>query len=318
MKKKKILIDFLCLAIGIMGCVGNAQILVRDSSNTKETQVNTTEEVKNSKKESVVLKKEKETPFLMDAPPFAYYLSDKVKVDKNQPLKLKPKYESTNQIIDEDNWFQNNDLKLNTYNLPDETNGDKGNLPSGIDIEYNDLKIVSAFYDSSYIYCVYGSDYSDGKLLQIYDSSNLNLLYFLDFSNYIYSPEYEESYYEFICQGIKWASLKNNILYIANAHITYAKNSHNRNGYITAIDLSDKSILWRSEALVQNSANFLIEGNVIICGYGFTDEPDYLYQLDISTGKIIDSIKLKTAPSFIIKKEILYILERIIQIMNTI
>lgn len=328
MKKISIIIGVLFLVIGTMGCAGRAQLLVTDSTNTKEKQVNTIEEkqekneeqingdkLKENQKESenaskinVDPKEEIEVPFLMEVPPFEYYLSNKVKAEKHQPLVLTMNLESANQIIDDDEWFWDNDLKLNTYDIPDESYGYAGNLPSGIEIEYNGFKIVSAFYDSSFIYCVYGTDYSDGKLLQIYDNSSLNLLYFLDFSNYIYSPEYKENDYKFISQAVKWASIKDNILYIANSHITYAKSSHYMNCYITAIDLSDKSILWRSEALVQNAANFLIEGDVIICGYGFTAESDYLYQLDISTGKIIDTIKLKTAPSYIIKKDnVLYV-----------
>lgn len=327
MKKINIVIGLLWLSIGTMGCSNREELTITNSSTTKvlqaskanelQEQNDRTGDVKIKDKENeasgvalvnVVTNDENNIPFLLDVPPFEYYLSDKVKVEKPQPLVLTLNQESANRIIDEDKWFQDNDLKLNRYDIADESNGYIGNLPNKIEKQYNDKTIVSAFYDNSYIYCVYGTDYSDGNLLRIYDSSSLELLYFLDFSNYILSPDYEEKDYEYISQAIKWASIKDNILYISNNHITYAKSSHNLNGYITAINLSDKSILWRSEALVQNAADFLIAGNSIICGYGFTDELDYLYQLDISTGRIIDSISLKTAPSYILKKDdILYV-----------
>lgn len=327
MKKINIVIGLLWLSIGTMGCSNREELSITNSSTTKvlqaskanelQEQNDRTDDVKIKDKENeasgvalvnVASNEENSIPFLLEAPPFEYYLSDKVKVEKHQPLLLTLSHESANQIIDEDKWFLDNNLKLNRYETADESNGSIGNLPIEIETEYKDKKIVSAFYDDSYIYCVYGTDYSDGNLLRIYDSTSLKLLYFLDFSNYTYSPEYEEKDYDYISQAIKWASIKDKVLYISNSHITYAKSSHNLNGYITAIDLSDKSILWRSEALVQNAADFLIAGNTIICGYGFTDELDYLYQLDISTGRIIDTISLKTAPSYILKKDdILYV-----------
>lgn len=36
--------------------------------------------------------------------------------------------------------------------------------------------------------------------------------------------------------------------------------------------------------------NFLVKGDVIFCGYGFTAEDDYLYQLDKNTGEVIDRL----------------------------
>ena len=36
------------------------------------------------------------------------------------------------------------------------------------------------------------------------------------------------------------------------------------------------------------SPNFLVKGDVIFCGYGFTAEDDYLYQLDKNTGEVIE------------------------------
>ncbi len=42
--------------------------------------------------------------------------------------------------------------------------------------------ITSAFYDSSYIYCTYGSDFSQGYILNIYDTSTLKMAFSLDFS----------------------------------------------------------------------------------------------------------------------------------------
>ena len=42
---------------------------------------------------------------------------------------------------------------------------------------------------------------------------------------------------------------------------------------------------------------------MIICGYGFTNEPDYLYLINKNTGDLLQQIKLNTAPEYIIRKQ---------------
>ena len=168
--------------------------------------------------------------------------------------------------------------------------------------------ITSAFYDASYIYCTYGSDFSEGYILNIYDRISLELIYTLDFSNYCYAPEYISEDFDFIQQKINCAAIEDDILYISHSHSTYAKSSNIMNAYITAINLSDMAILWRTDPLVSNAYNFQIIDDVIICGYGFTDEPDFLYQIDTSCGKVIDKLPLKSAAEYIIKKDnVLYV-----------
>ncbi len=242
------------------------------------------------------------TMTIMSKPSFDYYKSGKVQNKKSTPLKLKLVTSKTNQITDEDEWFQKNKLSLGTYQVPNSFSAISGNLPEGIDDTWNRLMATSAFYDTKYIYCTYGSDFSEGYILNIYDKKTLELLYSLDFSNYKYSPKYVKADYEFIQQKINWATIKDNILYISHSHNTYAKSSNNMNAYITAIDLKDMSIIWRTKALVSNCNNFVIVDGVIISGYGFTNESDYLYQVDINTGKILNKTLLKSAPSYIIKK----------------
>ncbi|QHQ62945.1 hypothetical protein Ana3638_20960 [Anaerocolumna sedimenticola] len=244
-----------------------------------------------------------DNPVLLPAPPFSYYISDKVTDKENKPIQLNERSSKANEITDDEYWFINNELSMNTSQIPVPSQDTTGNLQDEIYSVWNDLLITSAFYDDSYIYCTYGSDYSEGYILNIYDAITLKLIYSLDFSNYRYSPDYMKEDYDYIQQKVVWASIKNNILYISHSHNTYAKSSKNMNAYITAIDLLDMSVLWRTDALVCNSRNFQIHGDVIICGYGFTNEPDYLYQIDINTGKVLDKMQLKSAASYIIQKD---------------
>lgn len=40
-------------------------------------------------------------------------------------------------------------------------------------------------------------------------------------------------------------------------------------------------------------------GNLIVAGYGFTSEPDFLYLLDRRTGRVLDRLAVPTAPEII-------------------
>ncbi len=232
-------------------------------------------------------------PVLMPVPPFSYYISDAAKADaasqaETSAFKLTMTFNEPNKITDTDKWFTNNQLSLN---------------PTGETSPDEIASFTTAYGDGTYFYQIEGIDYSGGIFLNIYATGSDKLLYSLDFSNYLYSPEYKEEDYNFIQQKIQCAAVQDNILYVSHSHSTYAESSNNMNAYITAIDLSDMGILWRSDALVCNSMSFVIVNDVIICGYGFTAEPDFLYQIDCNTGKVLEKTPLKSAPEYIIKKD---------------
>jgi hypothetical protein len=95
---------------------------------------------------------------------------------------------------------------------------------------------------------------------------------------------------------LRWAREVGGVLYVANAHRTYASTTRNRNGYLTALDPSTGRLLWQSPALVANADSFAVVGDVIVTGYGFTAEPDYLYAVDRSTGRPLARMSLPTGP----------------------
>ena len=59
----------------------------------------------------------------------------------------------------------------------------------------------------------------------------------------------------------------------------------------------------KSKPLVCNSYNFEIVDDIIITGYGFTAEPDYLFQIDRLTGAVLETYKLKSKADYIICKD---------------
>ena len=124
-----------------------------------------------------------------------------------------------------------------------------------------------------------------------------------DFSNYTLAHNFIESDVSYVNQTLNWIIPEENILYFSHSHNTYAKSSQGMNSYLTALDRHTNQILWRSQPLVCNAKNFVIIDSVIICGYGFTAEADYLYLLDKNTGSILQQIPLKTAPDYIIQKD---------------
>ena len=117
--------------------------------------------------------------------------------------------------------------------------------------------------------------------------------YAIDFVNFIRPPN--GSWLE----PITWAREVDGVLYVEHTHLTYSTATRERNAYISAIDLRTMRTRWRSPALVGNARTFVVTGNLIVSGYGFTAEPDYLYLLDRRTGRVLDRLAVPSAPEII-------------------
>lgn len=185
---------------------------------------------------------------------------------KADPLELILLEQHRNQITDEEAWFKNNQLTLPELN------------------------------DEGYQCDIYGM----GTFVDIFKDGEIVAT--LDFSEFKYADDFKPEDRDYVEQEIHSAAVHNGILYVSSFHYTYAASSPHT-GYIMAISLSDYSVLWKTEALVCNSLNFEIVGDVILCGYGFTAEDDYLYQLDIRTGQVINQIWLASMADYIICKD---------------
>ena len=234
----------------------------------------------------------------MPKPPFDYYLSNNAVAKNTMPIKLKQIKATSNNIIDTQDWFlQNNLPNLEETKLRDTRPPD--HLPSS----YQNYMLTDLIDSGEYSLLVYGKNFASNAFLFIWSKEKNEFTQGYNFETYNYSPTYVKLDKEFIEQQITWATIENNILYISHTHMTYAASSHNMNAYITAIDLNTNEILWRSKPLVSNSRNFVIHGDFIITGYGFTAEPDFLFILDKWTGKVINTIKLKSGPEYIIEKD---------------
>jgi hypothetical protein len=123
--------------------------------------------------------------------------------------------------------------------------------------------------------------------------------YAFDFRTYAWPPRIAPGEREFSYEQVVWAKEAAGKLYVETAHSTYARSTYGLNGYVSAIDLKTRRLLWRSPALVANALDFVLLNDTLISGYGFTAEPDYLYALDLATGRVEGRLLLPNAPQTI-------------------
>lgn len=140
---------------------------------------------------------------------------------------------------------------------------------------------------------VYGQDGSSGRYVVGASERTRALRYAFDFVNFTRPPNGAW------LEPVTWAREVDGILYVTNSHLTFAPATKGRNAYVNAIDIRTRKSLWRSPALVANAFTFVVTGNLIVAGYGFTSEPDFLYLLDRRTGRVLDRLALPTGPEII-------------------
>ena len=240
-------------------------------------------------------------PVRLDTPPFEYCCSAP-SLAHIDTVRLTQVSSTPNSITDEEGWFARNGLALPEYEVPNAFLGRSGNVPAGIPSEYRGDILVHAIHRPRTTLLIYGRDYSEGRYLVALDSTLTRVSYIWDFNSYVNSPGDVGADREFIAQALVWAEERDSILYVCHSHRTYASSSGGLNGYVTALDVRTGAVVWRSKPLVCNSRNFEIVGDCIVCGYGFTAEPDYAYVLNRLTGAVIRRQKVKTAPDYIILK----------------
>ena len=215
---------------------------------------------------------------------------------------LNLKSSSQNDITDDEAWLVNNDLETNMYDVPNPYMGKQGNVPEDVPKYFQEYMLVRAIYSDQHVFLVYGEDFSEGRYLLIMDRETREITRVFDFSSYEYSPDYVEQDEAYINQRIDWTAIDGNVLFVSHSHSTYAASSKGMNAYITAVDLMTNEVLWRTKPLVCNSTNFVLIDKGIVCGYGFTNEKDYIYVLNQHTGDVQQTLPVKSGPSWIIRK----------------
>lgn len=117
----------------------------------------------------------------------------------------------------------------------------------------------------------------------------------LDLDALRHPPKPNPQWAEFAVQDATFAQLRGQTLYVCNGGGSYARDVHGKKGFITAVDVSTAQILWRSDPLVCNST-FALSDDYLMTGYGFTDEPDFVYVLRAADGSMLAKAKVQTGP----------------------
>ena len=252
--------------------------------------------------------------FTLDEPPFEYTLD----AEALELITLDLLSTVDNRVTDYDQWFWSHYYPAETYHNGGVNDAIRGTVPPPevprtIDVKGDTLHLWQVIYGMEAMIASYGLPPNrfgvvlDPRVMISFRYESGPAEWALDFSRWAYGPVSDVDPL-FLTQSVRWAEESAGILYVSCYHRTYAESSGYQNGYITAIDLASMEVLWRSEPLVCNSANFLVVGDTIVSGYGFTDEDDYVYLLDRITGEAYDRIRMRTAPEyFVLEGDTLYV-----------
>lgn len=150
---------------------------------------------------------------------------------------------------------------------------------------YRGAALETAVRQGSTVFLVY-----EGRYLVAADARTRAFRYAFDLTSFTQPPNRGDF------EPVTWAREVDGVLYVSNAHQTYAQQTNGRNAYVSAIDLGTKKLRWRSRALIANARTFVVSGDLIVAGYGFTAEPDFLYLLDRRTGRVLRRLRIPSAP----------------------
>jgi hypothetical protein len=91
--------------------------------------------------------------------------------------------------------------------------------------------------------------------------------------------------------------------FVSTAINGYAREVGGKTGYLSVLRWNSGQLMWHAGPRIANAKNFAVVKDVVICGYGFTQEPDALYVLDVVTGRTVQTIPLASAPELIFEKD---------------
>ena len=87
-------------------------------------------------------------------------------------------------------------------------------------------------------------------------------------------------------------------LYYNFACPSYSSGLNGQCSSLYCFDIAKNKVIWKTPYLTSNDI-FVIHGNYIICGYGFTGEKDYVFLVNKETGKVLSKVLIKSSPQYI-------------------
>lgn len=94
-------------------------------------------------------------------------------------------------------------------------------------------------------------------------------------------------------QDIRWDA-ETHYLYFNMACPSYSDMIDGKGSKLFCYDVEKETMVWSTPYLTSNDI-FIIHKDYVFCGYGFTNEKDYVFMVDKMTGKIYSKILLSSA-----------------------
>lgn len=229
-------------------------------------------------------------PIAVAAPPWAYHLARPTERPRPRPLRLLRRRAPIDSVEELDAGSDPALAGEAVFIAPVE----QGALPSSarpdIPSSYagETLRAIIRSGEAGLL-LVYG-----GRYLAILEGSTTTDL--LDLDAFRRPPAADPAWRAFAEQDVTYAQVVGRTLYVSNGGGSYARDVYGKKGFLSAIDLDQKALIWRSDPLVA-SWSFVIVDDLIVTGYGFTDEPDHLFVLWTETGEKLAQSPLDSAPS---------------------
>jgi hypothetical protein len=189
-----------------------------------------------------------------------------------------------NKITDEDVWWQRNRLTKPALYLRYPAMS-HGKIPESAPKSYKGQPLVAVWQGATRKFFAYGEQIYRARYLLAEAEGGEKIEHAFDAEAY---------------GTVAWAEIDGGTLYLSNTpgNLSAAKDGGAR---VFAIDLGNNSLKWSSPEKTCHGQFAVIAGS-LVCGYGFTGEPDFIYVLDRFSGDLIQTIKLKTAADWLIKK----------------
>jgi outer membrane protein assembly factor BamB len=190
-----------------------------------------------------------------------------------------------NQITDDYVWRQKHAAALPVRERPT-------GLPEAIE----GIKFVSASM-GPVTAAIYGKfSVAAGDLVGIFEGTEEGLVASreFDFSKWVHNRK---------ALWLYTAQADTDTLYVVASSPGYAREVGGKTGYLAALDIKTGKQLWQAGPRVANCNSIVVGKDSIFCGYGFTDEPDYLFVLDKKTGRTVQRLRVKSAPEYLAQEE---------------
>jgi hypothetical protein len=220
------------------------------------------------------------------------------------PVRFTVRSSKRNEVIDDARWFREVDWTVpmvarqsapRGFEIPTLPSDRTHDLPANLGGE----PFHRAILDGDLRVVLYGAG-SRVPIVGVFEPDTPTLIRAFDFSTWETAPNAARGDEDFVHQAAQWATVRGRTLYVSHFHRTYARSSGGQNAYVAALDLDRGELTWRSEPLSCNAGNFVVTEDHVICGYGFTAEPDHLVLLDRGTGRTLSRTPVKTGPDWVL------------------